>query len=166
MKLNRSGFSLLEIVITVAVLGVVVSMAIPNLLAWSANHRLRVDFSQLEGDLQVARLTAINQSTAVTLLFNQPAANQYTVFIDDGSGGGIARDLIQNGTEEVVFQGQLSQGVSFSTINSSGNAILFNGRGLRSRPVIDPASLILTNSEGRQYQIFITMVGDVNGDYL
>ncbi len=166
MKFNRSGFSLLEVSVTVAVLGTLIVIAIPNLLTWSANHRLRDDFSQLEGDLQIARMTAINRSVAVTLAFNQPAANQYTVFVDDGSGGGIARDLLQNGTEAEIFQGQLSEGVSFNTVNASGNAILFNGRGLRARPVVDPANLILSNSQGKQYQIFITMVGDVNGDYL
>lgn len=166
MKLNRNGFSLLEIAITGAILGTLVLIAIPNLLTWSANHRLRDDFSQLEGDLQVARMTAINRSVAVALVFKQPTANEYTVFIDDGSGGGTARDLLQNGAEEALFQGKLSDGVTFNMINASGNAILFNGRGLRARPVLDPANLILSNSQGRKYQIFITMVGDVNGDYL
>ena len=166
MKLNRFGFSLIEISVTVAVLGALVAIAIPNLLTWSANHRLRDAFSTLEGDLQLARLTAINRTSVVTLAFNQPSANKYTVFIDNGQGGGTARDLVQNGTEEEILQGELSEGVTFNTINASGNAILFNGRGMRARPVVDPANFILLNSEGRQYQIFITMVGYVNGDYL
>jgi len=166
MKLNRNGFSLLEVSVTLVILLTLISIAIPNLLTWSANHRLRNDFSQLEGDLQIARMTAINRSVAVTLAFNQPAANEYTVFIDDGSGGGTARDLLQNGTEVALFQGALSEGVIFNSVNASGNAILFNGRGLRARPVVNPANLILSNSQGRKYQIFITMVGDVNGDYL
>lgn len=167
IKFNQNGFSLLEIAVTVAVLGTLVAIAIPNLLTWSANHRLRDDFSTLEGDLQLARLTAINRTSTVALVFNSPAANQYTVFVDNGEGvGGTARDRVQNGTEVTLLQGTLSDGVSFNTINASGNAILFNGRGMRVRPVADPANFILVNSEGRQYQIFITMVGDINGDYL
>ncbi len=167
MKLNCRGFSLLEIAITVAVLGTLVAIAIPNLMTWSANHRLRNDFSTLEGDLQLARLTAINRNAVVALVFDSPLTNQYTVFVDDGQGlGGTARDLIQNGSEEEILQGALSEGVSFDTINASGKAILFNGRGMRARPVTDPANFILINSKGRQYQIFITMVGDVDGNYL
>lgn len=166
MKLNRSGYSLIEMMVAVAILSVLVMAAIPNLQIWSANQRLRSDISSLQGDLQVARITAINRSAPVTLQLNAPAANQYRVFIDDGRTGGTARDLVQNGGEPLILQGSLANGVSFSTINLVGNAVLFNGRGLRARPMLDPADVTVQNGQGRQFQIFISLTGDINGNYL
>lgn len=172
MKLNRKGYSLIEMMLAVAILGILVMVAVPDLLVWSANHRLRSNISELQGNLQVARITAINRNAPVTLLLNSPAANQYTIFVDDGQGlGGVARDLIRNGTEEIIQRGSstffsLGDGVVFQTINAAGNAFLFNGRGLRGRPVTDPSNVIIQNSEGRSYQIFVTMTGDINGSYL
>lgn len=162
MKLNRSGFTLLEMMVAVAILSILVSIAIPNFLVWAANQRLRSDMAQLKGDIQIARITAINRNTPVTVLFNAPAVNQYTVFLDDGQGaGGVARDMILNGTEATIIQRSLANGVSLGAINAAGGGFLFNGRGLRSRPQADPANLFITG-EGKQYQILVSMMGDID----
>jgi len=171
MKLNRRGYSLIELMVAIAILGVLVMVAVPDLLVWSANHRLRSGVTELQANLNIARNSAINRNAPVTLLLNSPAANQYTIFVDDGQGGGIARDLVQNGGEVSIRRGEISifslnEGVTFQTINVAGGAFLFNGRGLRARPFADPANVIVQNSEGRSYQIFVTMTGDINGNYL
>ncbi|MFQ5597540.1 MAG: GspH/FimT family pseudopilin [Nitrospiria bacterium] len=170
--MKQDGFSLIEAIVTVAILGVLVALATPNLLAWSANQSLRSFSSELQGDLQIARMTAINRSAPVTLRFNTlppniPAPNRYFVFVDDGSGGGTARDLIQNGSEPTILVSRpAANGVSFNTINVAGGGVLFNGRGLRARPVLNPADVIVQNSVGKQYQIFISLTGDINANIL
>ncbi len=160
--MNQKGFTVIEMAVIGAIVAVLAMIAIPNFQIWVGNQRLRNSVAQLEGDLQTARLTAINRNVPVTVLFNQ-AGSSYTVFIDDGSGGGTARNLAQDGTEQLLFpQRTLDAGVTFSAVNMTANAVLFNGKGLRWRPIADPASVTLKSSQNKKYCITVTLVGDIN----
>lgn len=175
--MDRRGFTLLEMMVAVSILGILAAIAIPNFQVWVSNQRLRSDMAQLEGDLQAARMTAINRNAGMTVLFNTPAAGQYVLFTDSGAGGGTARDGIRNGTEPylsavglddpAVQIRTLTQGISFSQTELATNALgnpflLFNGKGIRKLPSAGNPRVQLTNQEGRMYCIRITLVGDIN----
>ncbi len=161
MELNRSGFTLLEMVVALSILSILVGIAAPNMQVWARNQRLRADTFQLKGDIQIARITAINENAPIAVLFNAPGANQYTIFIDDGQGGGTARDMIQNGNEATVIERTLAKDMRFGAINAAGNGFLFNGRGLRSRPQVNPANLFIGDGK-KERQILVSMMGDVD----
>lgn len=175
--MDRRGFSLLEIMIAVAILTTLVTIAIPNYQIWLSNQRLRSDMAQLEGDLHAARMAAMNRSAAVTALFNTPAAGQYILFFDDGTGGGTARDGIRNGAEpylstlglnDSTAQARtLSQGIALSQFELASNALgspflLFNGKGIRKLPSAGNPRVELRNVGSRSYCIRVTLVGDIN----
>lgn len=175
--MKQKGFTLLEIMIAVAILTILVAIAIPNYQVWVSNQRLRSDMAQLEGDLQAARMAAINRSAAVTALFNTPAAGQYVLFVDNGAGGGTARDGIRNGAEaylstlgldsSIVQARTLSQGIVLSQFELASNALgspflLFNGKGIRRSPLAGNPRVELGNVGNRNYCIRVTLVGDIN----
>ena len=168
---DQKGITLIEMMVVLAIVGVLVTIAIPNYQAWVSDQNLRSSMVQLAGDLQIARMTAINRNAPITVRFDDVAMT-YTAFIDNGAvaGGGVnqvqARDLIQNGTEAAIFTPNnkpLNARVSISQVNFGANpAVLFNGRGMRGIPQADPAQVVLQNDRGKQYQINVTLVGDVN----
>ncbi len=163
--MNQKGFTVIEMTVIGAIIGILTAIAIPNFQVWVASQRLRDSVAQLEGDLQVARITAINRNAPVTVLFDQ-ATRSYTIFIDDGTGvGGVARNLVQDGTEISLLDNPpriLNSGIAFSEINMTANAILFNGKGLRWRPLADPVQAELNNGQNKSYCVNVTLVGDVN----
>jgi len=169
--MNEKGVGLIEVVIVVVIIGIATAIAIPNFQSWLAYQYLRADAVQIEGDLQMARITAINQNSPVTVLF-VPATRSYSAFIDDGRGaGGVARDLIQNGTEPTLFTRTINSGdsLAFSAIltgyncstNGTGTALLFNSRGLLGFPsawCVNVTSATVT----RTHTIAVTLAGDIS----
>ena len=100
---NESGFTLIEMVVVMAVILVTASIAIPNVLRWLPNYRLRGAVSDLYSNFQKAKLESIKRNTNVVLAFDPSNGNDsYQVFVDDGAGGGTPNDFIRNGTEEIL----------------------------------------------------------------
>jgi type II secretory pathway pseudopilin PulG len=66
---NQSGFSLLELLIVVAVLMVISIIAIPNMMTVISNARLQGGGTNLSGLLQNSRALAIGQNTTMTTHF-------------------------------------------------------------------------------------------------
>lgn len=65
--MNNKGFSLLEIMVTVAILGVLVGIAIPNYLTWNARYEFKGAANDLASNLKLAKLSAMSRNTAITV---------------------------------------------------------------------------------------------------
>ncbi len=157
-KGNSSGFTALEVAVTLAIIAVLASISMPSFLKWLQGHRLRGAAINLTADLEMAKIRAMREGSFVSV---QLAAGNYAVFIDDGSGGGVAGDMIQNGTERVIQTRQLPAGVSvpLNELTLANNRMRFNSRGLA--PDIVGAELIpLVNSTGRK-ELRVNRLGNI-----
>jgi prepilin-type N-terminal cleavage/methylation domain-containing protein len=59
------GFSLVEVMVVVAIIGALVAVAVPNYITWNQKHQLKSEVGNLAGNLGRARMTAINQNIRV-----------------------------------------------------------------------------------------------------
>ena len=64
---NEHGFTLLEMMIVLSIIGTVFALAIPNYLQWNRTYQLRQATTDLHGSLTLARMTAMNRNTTVTM---------------------------------------------------------------------------------------------------
>ena len=170
--MNEKGVGLIEVIIVVVIIGIATMIAIPNFQSWLAYQYLRGDAAQIEGDLQAARITAINENVPVTVLF-VPASNQYYAFIDDGRGaGGVARDLTLNGTEPKLFTRTLTSGDSLAFTNNTqtnyncltngtGTALLFNSKGLLGFPAAWCVN-VTSGTVTRNHTVAVTLAGAIS----
>lgn len=157
-KGSNTGFTALEVAVTLAIIAVLASISMPSFLKWLQGHRLRGAAINLTADLEMAKIRAMREGSFVSV---QLAAGNYAVFIDDGSGGGVAGDMIQNGTERVIQTRQLPAGVSvpLNELTLANNRMRFNSRGLA--PDIVGAELIpLVNSTGRK-ELRVNRLGNI-----
>lgn len=126
---NNFGFTLFELMITIAIVAVLSAIGTPAFLQWRSDAKLRDAVSSLRGDLEMAKLRAIQENEFVAVLFN---TSNYLVFIDDGTGaGGVAENWIPDGDERIMRNRQMPAGVRIDLGNTTfaNDRTRFNGRG-------------------------------------
>ncbi len=141
-----SGFTLLELMVVIAIIAIAASIAIPNMIPWPAKHRMGGAAREIYSAMQYAKLRAVKEKANVVIDFNTAGfgtTDTYTVFIDDGSGGGTARDNTQNGTEPAIKTGQMPVDVNMSNANFNGN--MFTGFDPRGLPIFTGSDYLIGN---------------------
>jgi len=84
----RNGFSLVELVLSLAVLLVLTVIAVPMIVRSVQAYQLNSNASQLAGMLKFAKFDAIRQNTPVSCQIQQQGAN-WLVWVDS-NGNGVA----------------------------------------------------------------------------
>ena len=77
MHQRPKGYTLLEVIVVLSII-FAVSICIPPMLQWMRMQGVRHALEQLQADLQMARVLAIQQKQLCTVRFNTPGSNQYT----------------------------------------------------------------------------------------
>ncbi len=144
-KSNTSGFSLIELIVAIVIAAIVMAIATPTTIAWLRERGVRNAADQLAMDLQRAKLMAIKENANCTITINAPAANQYTISLNN----------------EVVDLGRYPGGVTFTnTPEVSSAAITFTPQGLCSTV---PAAILLTNQNGvLTFRLRISAAGGIS----
>jgi prepilin-type N-terminal cleavage/methylation domain-containing protein len=76
MRIDR-GFSLVEMMLTVAVLATIMAIAMPVLRDLSESQRLSASTRELERELQTARMKSVSTNRTLRVFTNCPAAGQF-----------------------------------------------------------------------------------------
>ncbi|OGT18946.1 MAG: hypothetical protein A2V90_03070 [Gammaproteobacteria bacterium RBG_16_57_12] len=85
MKIQRgAGFTLIELIITIAIFSIVLALGTGSYTTLIANKRLKNAAETLYTDLQLARMEAIKRSTTIYVQFNKK--NQWCYGLDDEDG--------------------------------------------------------------------------------
>jgi prepilin-type N-terminal cleavage/methylation domain-containing protein len=124
---NDSGFTLAEVMVVIAIIGICSAIAIPNFIGWLPKYRLNSATSDVLGAMQSARLRALKDNASVVILFN-PGADSYSVFLDNGAGANSGNG-IQDGDEPTVRGGSMPAGVNLINTTLVGDTLRFDARG-------------------------------------
>ena len=66
-SLRPQGFSLVQLMVTIAIVGVLTGIAIPSYKSITTSNRIANEINGLLGDLQYARFAAIKEGQTVTM---------------------------------------------------------------------------------------------------
>ncbi len=129
MKKN-SGFTLLELLITTALIAIVMAIGVPSMSEFIKNDRLATQINTLVGHLALARSAAVSRHQQVIICASNDQAtcssadwaDGWIVFVDvDASGGFSAGD-------EMLRAQQALEGTS-TLVSSAGAVVTYDNRG-------------------------------------
>ncbi len=145
---NSSGFTIIELMIVIAIAATLAAIAIPNYIGWLPKRHLQSSAVDVQAAIQLAKMTAIRENTDVVLTFD-PANENYLAFIDTDEDGS------QDTGERTIRNKRMSPGINLNTTTIPGHKLTFNSRGLADAG----GDIILINRRGENRTINVTITG-------
>lgn len=153
---KQVGFTLIELMVVIAILGIVAALALPSFKSVIEGRRLVGATDNLISDLQFARSEAIKQNKTVQFQFNT-AAWCYGVDDDGANCDCTSPASCTINTAQKVVNGATYKDVTIAVTDFTGTTVNFEARrGLPS----DTGTFTLTIS-GRSKTVNLNAVGRV-----
>lgn len=105
---NNKGFTMLEIVIVLALIGILTAIAVPGIKNWQEAQRVTSAAMGIRAALQGAKAAAIKNQTRAVVSFTPGTGSSggYEVFIDDDSDG------IRDAGEQIIRSESMNRNVT------------------------------------------------------
>jgi type II secretion system protein H len=147
LRSGKRGFTLIELMVTIAVFGILAAIAIPNFQTYMQQRRLNGAARQVMSDLMAARMKAVNENRGVRVFFF--SNHQYRI-CDDADGNGTVSD--GEGTVETKNVQTNYSDVTFSAVTANPS---FSRNGTASGTTVT-----LTSPAGTQ-SVVVALTGRV-----
>ncbi|MBV5329871.1 MAG: GspH/FimT family pseudopilin [Chlorobium sp.] len=123
-KNTQKGFTLVEVLIVVTIIGILSAIAVPSFLAWLPNMRIRAEARDLYSNIQRIRSEAVKNNQNWAIVFDT-ASNSYRIYSSPGDA-----DWTNLANKILVQTKNFADGISFghgnipdgnSAANPAGN---------------------------------------------
>jgi prepilin-type N-terminal cleavage/methylation domain-containing protein len=151
---NKKGFTLIEVMVVVALIAILSGIALPNAIAWRSNAQLSSTVREIMADLQLAKMEAIKRNRNVEAVFTTGKGSNSTI-----------KDLATN---QILSGNSYSADIEVTIVE--GERFIFNSRGLpvdeNNKPVghddDDKTELQIKLTNGtRDITVEVSMAGNI-----
>ena len=159
VRKNQSGFTLIEMLVTAILIGIVAAISAPNLTAMLNRNRSNEAMRQIEGALKEARKQAIRQGKSCSVSISINATNSALV----NPVPPVAPTTIGC----LRNTRQLNNNVALNT-DALGNTIIFSSKGsIENTPILFVTSIPNGNLNQQKCVVIENTLGKIRtGDYL
>jgi len=157
---HNKGYTLLEIMITMVIAAILLSVAIPGMTAFIKNNKVLAETNGLMTALKTARSEAMTQRVNVIVcntsdFINCGSGDNYMAFTDTDSSGAV------NGNDIIVYRGSLesnNHSIDYDKCSGCDDGIMFSSRGTA---VNNNGTLTVCDDRGADYAraIIIESIG-------
>ncbi len=156
---NIVGFTLIELIITLTIAGILIAMAAPAMQTFIQNQRLTSQANALVADINIARSEAIKRGSSVTLcssssLTGCSASTQWEsgriVFLDSNGNGAV------NTGDTIIRASQSLEGSNtLRSVGSTTTGITFESTGITTLGTGVEIAMRLCDSRGQNYGVTV-----------
>ncbi|MFP4039661.1 MAG: GspH/FimT family pseudopilin [Desulfosudaceae bacterium] len=115
---RHSGFTLMELLIVIAIIAIVSAFAVPNVIRWRNNSQVNAAARDMYAAFQAARSEAVKQNMFCTIAMDAAVDGEgydYIMFLEDPE----TADLVFNGSDTIIrLQPGMKPGRNFSEFGS------------------------------------------------
>ena len=158
MRRQSSGFTLVELIITIVVMAILAGVAAPSFLQSIDNRRLSGAAEVVKNAMHVARSQAFQRSTPTCMRVNTDADGQWVVV----EAGGCASNACGNGTDNCLMQVRSSDFPGVTAGIDFNEAVFDPVRGTVQSFLDEneaPGTVQLTSSRGSRLDVQLNLMG-------
>lgn len=116
---SNNGFSLIELIIVMVILGIIIAASTSRLRDITVNARLSAAINQITSDIDQAKTISMSMRKQIKIIFNQNNET-YTIYND----GNIFADFPGSNNGIVNFSDNDNSGVDITNVNLNGSNVL------------------------------------------
>jgi len=154
---HNSGFTVFELVTVIAIIAIASAIAVPGIISWRQNAKMKSAVNSIYGDLQYAKFSAIKTNSWVAVRFY---TNRYEIFFDGDN------DQTQDASEQTLKNVSMPSGVTIDSTTFISNRTGFDRRGLPVEATLEVATrtgkVNLLGPSALSRQITINRLGRLN----
>jgi Tfp pilus assembly protein FimT len=120
---KENGFSIVDLMVTIAIIGSISVVAVPGLKAWSRNYNMQSAAMDLYAHMQIAKLGAVKENKSWTIHFNPDGLVGYQV---RNSAGNVVKTV----DFSTQYNGEIQYGDPTASKTYDAPSIAFNPNGL------------------------------------
>jgi len=156
LKSGSSGFSLIELLIGIAIMAILAGLAMPSFQAWLQNTQIRNAAESIQNGLQRARAEAVGRNTNVEFVLG--AGSSWVVQLPDGTN--IESRPSNEGSRDVTVA-VTPLGATTVTFNNFGGVLANNADASVPFTQVDLDSSVLAAAESQELRVTIGLGGNV-----
>ena len=143
---SEAGFTLIEMMIVCAIIGISSALAVTNFSVWQARYQLKQAVTEIQSQLNMSRIAAMNRNAVVNVSLAL-SGGLVELSASDASGGSVIGSTKMMG--------------SVTGLNPAPAAVAFSPLGIRSGGGVGNQQIVLSNNRGLSYAVRITPRGKI-----
>lgn len=153
-KSGHLGFSLIELMVAVAIMGILLGLAMPSFQTWLQNAQIRNAAESIQNGLQKAKAEGVARNTNVTFVLGTNSAWVVSVV----ASGEVIESRSANEGSKNITRTVLPAGATTVTFNNFG-AVATNADGSATLAQVDLDSSVLAPADSKDLQVTIGVGG-------